>query len=99
MNKWLNPEQDLGNIPEGRETKVNFYYEGTTNIKEINPTCGCTQANWDKESKQISVTYMPGNVPFHLEAQGKYNSVKKIVVVDDNNSATILTFTATVTKV
>lgn len=94
---WKEPIQDLGEIKARQKHQIVFEYEGDIKVKEIKPSCGCTNTDWNPENKTLRVTYTPASIPFHLKQMGKtsYPS-KKSIVVNSEKSSDILTFTAEV---
>lgn len=94
---FIQPNQDLGTLKAKEKVKVSFKYEGDLVITAIHTSCGCTEAQWNKEKEEISVEYTPQDVPYHFIQQKRlsYES-SKTVTVDTNHGTFILTFTAKV---
>lgn len=92
-------ELDFGIIPANEKKAVIFQYEGDLEVTRIHTTCGCTEAQWDKENKAIKAYFTPGPIPQHLIAQGKTSyKTNKGVTVETNKGVFNLKFIAEILK-
>jgi len=96
--KFDNTEIDLGIIPQGQPKTFEFEFTNTSSepliVSNVQPTCGCTIANWSKEP------VLKGKKGF---VKGTYNGsgsgliTKSITVFSNSKTPTLsLTFKATV---
>jgi len=77
-------------------SKVTFVFQGLENMQEVRkfePSCGCTNLNFDKKSKKLSVVLSTGKIPPHLKKEGDYTATKFISVIymDDTIETLIIT--------
>lgn len=106
---WEEKHINLGQVIVGREITINFVYKGQIEIvknlwgrDDINASCGCTSAKFNKETNSIEVKFTPNPVPKHLALEGKtsYSSQKSITVRYKNSEGVEttdrLTFSATI---
>ena len=51
--EWIEPNKNLGKITEGQVLQIHFRFKNTGDhplvIKSVQPSCGCTVANFPKE--------------------------------------------------
>lgn len=108
---WLTKVQSLGDIRAyNKVDNIVFTHDADTEILknpkgnyQITTSCGCTGANYNPATRELRVSYNPGEVPIHLKQNGimHYTSTKIITVICKNVSTgqevkEILTFTANV---
>jgi len=99
MGNWKEFEKNIGIVYVNRKVDIYFYdNKELPVIKSITSSCGCSSANYDVETKRLSVNYKPGSIPTHLLNQGYYTTTKYITVTYEDDSKDILSFTAKVYK-
>ena len=93
MTHWKNQVIDLGVIQAGKAKTIIFKATNSIPlIKEINPYCGCTAPSYDRNKKELKVTYSNGKIP--NQVQGPQSITKRIDVVYEDDSVDVLTIKA-----
>lgn len=108
---WKNTEKNLENLKVGKEVVVKFEHEEGVKIAlnfwgkaDIQASCGCTSASYDKKSRTIIVKFTPQEISPEIKALGgnSYETNKKVTVytIDQNKNRTshILTIKGIVTE-
>lgn len=96
---WDKQSKNLGILKEEIKTIVTFEAKGDLRkIISLRSSCGCTTPIYDPETGMLKVSYKPGLVPKHLEAQGYYNSTKTITVAYEDGIKDVLSFNAKIIK-
>ena len=80
---WKEKTIDLGDVKAQEPINVQFQYLGDGEYSSSSTSCGCTVADWDKETKTLKSVFTPNAIAKHLKDAGQtqYNSVKYIYVV------------------
>ena len=83
MKMWKEKIIDLGNVKAEKPVNVEFKYLGDGEYSSSSTSCGCTVADWNKETKTLKSVFTPNPVAKHLKDTGQtnYNSIKYINVV------------------
>jgi hypothetical protein len=93
MSHWKNPIINLGVIKAGTPKKVTFNALSTLPIIErITPYCGCTTTKYDKQKKELVVTYSNKAIP--MQVQGPQSITKRIDIVYQDGLTDVLTIKA-----
>ena len=94
MNHWINPEVDLGTIKAGSPKKIIFRaFETIPTIKTIIPYCGCTTANYNNKTRELSIVYKNNEIPAQVYRVQIAN--KRIDIIYEDNSIDVLIIKAT----
>lgn len=108
---WLQKTQLLGDVRAYKKIdNIVFTHDENTEVLknakgnyQITTSCGCTGANYNPATRELRVSYNPGEVPIHLKQNGimHYTSTKTITVMCKNIDTgeqvkEVLTFTANV---
>lgn len=56
-SQWKSSVYDLGEIKAGTTNAAEFDYVGNKTIRNIHPSCGCTNAQFNPATKKLSVSY------------------------------------------
>jgi Protein of unknown function (DUF1573) len=87
-------ENKFGNIPEGLEVSTIFVVTNTGNIpltiNIVQPACGCTIPEWNKEPIAPGGT---GNIKAIYNTKGRVGPFTKTLLVTTNNGTKYLTLT------
>jgi hypothetical protein len=94
---WEVEHKDLGIIKVGAYTDITFIWKGVEklNIIKTSTSCGCTSAEFDKDTNILMAAFRAGAIPQHLKSVGQYITTKKIEVVTKEKTYS-LTFKAIV---
>ena len=88
---------DFGKIKPGKKYSHDFFITNTSKmdiyIKSVEPSCGCTVANWTKTAIHPNEQ---GKVSITFDSTGKTGKQDKQIVVylGDNSTPIVLSFTA-----
>lgn len=94
MSHWKNPDINLGIIKAGSPKKITFIaLPGIPAIDKITPYCGCTTSSFDKNKKELIITYSNTAIPFQV--QGPQSINKRIDILYEDGLTEILTIKAT----
>jgi hypothetical protein len=94
MIHWKNPTINLGVIKAGPSKKAVFKGLDTMpEIKVITPYCGCTATEFNKQTKELHITYSNSSIPDQV--QGPQSISKRIDVLYVDGTTDILTINAT----
>ena len=92
----------LGSIKVGNRQKVVFSAKTSPpegfDVTKLTTSCGCSSAEYDKETGDIEVDYVPKEVPKHLKHQGYYKTSKRVTIHDNTGDVTTLEFSAKVSS-
>jgi hypothetical protein len=84
MSYWQNPEQNLGTMKAGSAKKIVFKGLDTIpNIKSIDPYCGCTAVDFNKETKELIISYSNSLIPAQVQGSQVINKKIDITYEDD----------------
>lgn len=89
---WEEFSVNVGNIPAGSEKVVIFKSKGPLEIRSIEPSCGCIRnLGYNKETRELRISYYASQIPFHLRGQGGYEIMYKeiSVIYKDGSSDTL----------
>jgi len=79
----------LGTLHVGVETSVVYKYsEQAILLKRVVSPCDCARVYNDASKRELTVKYIPKEIPIHLRHQGHYKSVKRFEVLFDLNDGT-----------
>lgn len=98
MENWREKSINLGNILVDKQQTIIFQAQKELDIDNISTSCGCSKANYDKNTRKLTVTFNPGSIPYHLKSQGYYVTTKKITVYYKDRSMETLSFKAKVNQ-
>ncbi len=100
---WVKKAIGLGAIKSGSKNIIHFVHEGDIDIEvgTITSPCSCTEVVWDKNTKTMTITYVPKDIPEHIKNMNRnnYNDVKQIqfkYINGDTKELETLTITAQV---
>jgi len=94
MSHWIKPEINLGVIKAGSPKKVVFTAkEDVPTIIAITPYCGCTATNYNKDTKELVITYSNAAIPDQVK--GSQTITKRIDIKYLDASVDILIIKAT----
>jgi len=97
MSYWEKSEINLGVIKAGSPKRIVFKaLETIPAIKTIVPYCGCTATQFDKQTKELVITYSNALIP--EQVQGNQATQKRINITYEDDTAEILTIKATRTR-
>ena len=97
MSHWTNPEYNLGIIKAGSPKKIIFKGKTTMpTILQVIPYCGCTTTNFNKETKELVITYSNARIPDQVK--GAQSITKRIEIKYEDNTSEILIIKAVKTR-
>ena len=98
MENWREKTINAGRILESSKHSITFQgLEGMKEITHLASSCGCTQPEFDKETRKLSVTYSAGKVSKHLRMSPKQMvAYQTITVTYQDATKEVLRFNVTV---
>lgn len=96
--------KDIGIVKAGQKQTILFPYTELGKIIATSSSCDCSTPKNDMLNKQIVVTYIPKQVPVHLQEMDKtqYAIRKEIIIesatIDGTTRKDTLVFTGIVSK-
>jgi hypothetical protein len=99
VSSWKKVLLDLGEIRQGKRKRIIFTADNTIKgIKDISASCGCTKADYNKETNELKIVYTPKKIPPHLTIQGFYETYKYLTITYIDGEKEVLTFKAKIIK-
>lgn len=97
---WKEINIDIGKVQESKSKTFTFESTEPIELKEVRPGCGSCTKIVSITEKGVTVKYTAGNIPKHLEAQGKKDLffTKSITVTHSNGKTEKLYFKGKIVK-
>jgi hypothetical protein len=99
MKYFIEEDKNIGKVPVGVKTEVQFKYVGDGVFKSATSSCGCSKPSWDSIGQTIDVIYTPKEIPPHKVEDGEYIPSLNVTATFDYSGVEkkhILKFIATV---
>lgn len=79
---WEKTSISLGTVQQKKKNYIEIKWLGEEQpiIYQMKSSCGCTAPKYDEKTKTLKVTYTPGAVPKHKQAEGQYFSRQQVKI-------------------